>query len=154
MIDIKIIKASSSLFDAVKYIRISVFVEEQGINALDEFDKFDQVDSNCEYVLLFDNNEPVATSRICRYDNCFKIGRIAVLKPFRGKHYGAIVVKQAIDAAFENGAKSVFVDAQNYAVPFYEKIGFKVCGEQIYDRGLPHIPMVIAKGEYNAKEKE
>ena len=40
MIDIKIIKASSSLFDAVKYIRISVFVEEQGINALDEFDKF------------------------------------------------------------------------------------------------------------------
>lgn len=154
MVDIKIIKASSSMFNAVKNIRISVFVEEQGINALDEFDEFDQADSNSDYVLLIDNNEPVATSRICRYDNEFKIGRIAVIKSYRGNHYGAIVVKKAIESAIENGAESVLVDAQNYAVPFYEKIGFNVCGEQIYDRGLPHIPMVITKGEYNAKEKE
>ena len=56
-------------------------------------------------------------------------------------NYGADIVKAVTDRAFDMCADKVLVDAQNYAVPFYEKLGFKVIGAEITDRGLPHIPM-------------
>lgn len=144
--------SSAAEFEIVKAIRTCVFTNEQGADADDEFDSYD---STSLFALLYDDkNEPVGTARIAQTSSGIKIGRIAILKECRGKGYGADIVKAVTQKAFDMGADKVLVDAQNYAVPFYEKLGFTVIGTEIMDRGLPHIPMCIDKGESYGEEKK
>lgn len=125
-------------FELVKEIRTTVFSNEQGAIASEEFDEYDAIST---FALLYEDDKCVATARLVKADFGFKIGRIAVLKSSRGKGYGAIIVNAVTEMAFDMGADEVLVDAQNYAVPFYERLGFIVTGQEIIDRGLPHIPM-------------
>ncbi|MCC8073699.1 MAG: GNAT family N-acetyltransferase [Clostridiales bacterium] len=134
-------------FEIVKKIRTDVFTLEQGADKDAEFDEFDNENSNVCYALLYNGGEPVATARLVSDDTYFKIGRIAVLKSYRGRGFGDKIVRAMLERAFSNGASQVLVDAQNYAVPFYEKIGFKIIGKEIIDRGLPHIPMALSKSD-------
>lgn len=142
---VRFVKSDSDEFETVKQIRTAVFTEEQGADAKTEFDSFD---SSSDFVLLYTRDEPVGTARLVMTDKGWKIGRIAILKAHRGKGLGNLIVRAVLDRAFERGADTVYVDAQNYAVPFYEKIGFRVIGAELYDRGLPHMPMVIEKENY------
>ncbi|MCH5321154.1 MAG: GNAT family N-acetyltransferase [Eubacterium sp.] len=151
MADIKFITAQDRDFKIVKAIRTAVFTNEQGADADKEFD---ELDNFSDFALLYDGENAVATARVVEISKGYKIGRIAVLKEYRGKGYGEDIVRSVTEKAFDNGADKVYVDAQNYAVPFYEKIGFKVIGEELFDRGLPHTPMSVTKEEYYGKEKE
>lgn len=145
MTEIKFITCNDKDYDIVKNIRTAVFTDEQGADGETEFDSYDLT---ADFALLYEDKKAVATARVAHLKNGFKIGRIAVTKERRGKGYGAEIVKAVCKKAFEEGADKVFVDAQNYAVPFYEKLGFKVIGDEIIDRGLPHIPMVLEGESY------
>ncbi|MGN1420953.1 MAG: GNAT family N-acetyltransferase [Eubacterium sp.] len=142
------ITSDSDDFQLVKNIRVSVFTAEQGADADTEFDSYDEKGKGTLYALLYDRENAAATSRLALTEKGFKIGRIAVLKQYRGKGYGDKIVRAVVEKAFEKGAQTVLVDAQNYAVPFYEKFGFKAIGSQIIDRGLPHMPMSLDKNNY------
>lgn len=151
MFKVKFITADSSDFDIVKSIRTTVFTNEQGADAKTEFDRFDEIGTPSVFAVLYEDETPAATARLVLNDKGYKIGRIAVLKEFRGKGYGDVIVRTMLLKAFDSGAKEVFVDAQNYAVPFYEKIGFCVIGEEITDRGLPHMPMMVTPDKITSK---
>ena len=97
-------------------------------------------------------NSAVATARISEIPKGLKIGRIAVLKDYRGKRYGAQIVNAVVAKSIEAGADRVYVDAQNHAVNFYEKLGFRICGTELIDRGIAHTPMCIDKGDFNVEE--
>ncbi|MDD6728770.1 MAG: GNAT family N-acetyltransferase [Eubacteriales bacterium] len=148
MMNIKYISSGDEDFSLVKSIRTEVFTMEQGADAKGEFDKYDLPESDSLYALLFEDNEALATARLALTDKGYKIGRIAVKKSQRGKGLGEKIVRAVCDKAFEKGADTVLVDAQNYAVPFYEKFGFEVIGDEIFDRGLPHMPMSLDKNNY------
>lgn len=137
-------------YDLVKKIRTEVFTNEQGADAQGEFDCYD---NSAEYALLFDDNTAIATARLVKAESGCKIGRIAVLKQYRGQGLGDEIVRAVVQRAFNSGTQRVFVDAQNYAVGFYEKIGFKIIGDEITDRGLPHIPMCLERSEYAEREE-
>lgn len=137
-------------FELVKKIRTEVFTNEQKADAKGEFDFYD---NSAEFALLYDDNTAIATARLVKTELGFKIGRIAVLKQYRGQNLGDKIVRAVVERAFSLGAQQVFVDAQNYAVGFYERIGFEVIGDEITDRGLPHIPMCLDRSAY-AKKKE
>lgn len=145
MDNIKFIKKTNSEFSLVQMIRTTVFTNEQGANANEEFDSYDDI---ADFALLFDDNKAVATARAVKTEDGFKIGRIAVLKEYRGKGYGDLIVRAVIEKAFNYGFDFVLVDSQNHAVPFYEKIGFKEIGQQIIDRGIAHIPMRMERTDY------
>lgn len=134
-----------SRFQYVKDIRINVFSREQGVNLSEEFDS---LDSSAKFALLYLDGKPAATARIAATDKGVKIGRIAVLKKYRGTGLGRAVVSAVTNKAFDDGASRVLVDSQNYAVGFYQKLGFSVIGEEVTDRGLPHIPMAVTKDDF------
>lgn len=138
-------------YSEVKKIRTEVFTNEQGADASGEFDLYDET---ALFALLYENGKAVAAARIAYIQNNVKIGRIAVLKSCRGRGYGAVIVKAVMQRAFDDGARRVFVDAQNYAVPFYEKLGFSVIADEITDRGLAHMPMCADKEEFYDNKKE
>lgn len=105
-------------------------------------------DKDAIFVLAYETNEqgeenPVATGRLIFLENWFKIGRIAVKKECRGKHYGDFVVRMLLEKAFSMGAKEVFVGAQAHAISFYERIGFVKQEEEYYEDGVYHLTMKI-----------
>lgn len=147
MFNVYLITPDDGRFYIVKSIREEVFVNEQGVSIDEEFDSFDEYGAPCVFALLYEDEEAVGTARLVVSELGYKIGRIAVLKSVRGKRYGELLVKTLLNKAFSMGAKEVNVDSQINAVPFYEKIGFVLCGEQITERGILHIPMKITQSD-------
>jgi len=128
-----------------KALRTEVFVEEQGFSAEAEFDKWDAV---ALHALIFEDGVPAATGRLYDENGVFHAGRFAVKKELRGRGLGDLVVRFIVNKAFELGAKEVHVGAQEYAVPFYEKIGFCVCGDKYMEEHVPHLPMKILRERF------
>lgn len=127
-------------FRDVMKIRYSVFTEEQGIPVKEDFDFYD-INGKAEYCIALDK-KPVATGRIVKTENGYKIGRIATLKEERGKGAGAYLVNALCERVRETGAEFVDVEAQLHAIPFYEKLGFKIISDEIIiDRNIEHKAM-------------
>ena len=52
--------------------------------------------------------------------------------------------KAAIDTAREKfSAESISLEAQVYAMPLYEKLGFRPTSEEFLEDGIPHIKMTL-----------
>ena len=105
--------------DSFRNLRIDIFVKEQGVPEENEFDDYDL---QVPHLVIFSDNEPVATGRVIPYgENTVKIGRIAVKKSMRGTGLGEKIVLELLKKSKEDGAKTVRVGAQTHAVGFYEK---------------------------------
>lgn len=131
------VKVFSSLPQSAREIREKVFVEEQGFSV-----EFDDKDDIAAHLVLFDGGVPTATCRIFkdRRDG-YVLGRLAVMKEYRGKKLGTVLIDGAERYVRENGGKAIVVHAQQRAAGFYKKAGFTEFGEIEYDEGCPHIRM-------------
>ncbi len=149
-------KYNADNFRLVREVRDCVFINEQGISAEEESDSYD-FSADTDFLVLLEDERPVATMRIAYMPEHIKIGRIAVMKECRGKHYGAVIVSSAVKRIFESGENVVYLESQKHAVGFYEKLGFTVCGDELIDRGIVHLPMIVTpesfKGDKYVKEK-
>ncbi len=134
---IKWLTSTDDLSEARK-IREEVFIKEQNV----PFElEFDGSDSYAISVLVYDEKRAVATGRIVLIDDNYTLGRICVLKEYRKKNYGAVVVNELCDKAKSIGASTVHIHAQTHVLPFYEKLGFVSYGNEYKEAGIKHISM-------------
>jgi len=63
-----------------------------------------------------------------RLESCGKIGRVAVLREWRGAGIGAGIVRHLVNQATELGVESVYLHAQTAAAGFYRRLGFRAKG--------------------------
>ena len=131
-----ITKIFSSLPQAAKEIRKKVFVDEQGFTS-----EFDDKDEIAVHLVTFDEATPVATCRIFKDGDAFIIGRIAVIKEYRGKKLGSVLLEEAERYVKEHGGKRMVLHAQTRVTEFYKKAGFTPFGEVGYEEFCPHIYM-------------
>ena len=133
---------TASVFDTLpeeaQHIRRCVFMDEQGFK-----DEFDDIDKKAYHIVLFSDSEPAATCRVFYDENAdsFVLGRLAVMKNFRGQALGAKAVAEAEKLAVSKGGKSIVLHAQCRVSEFYEKQGYTRFGEIDYDEGCEHIWM-------------
>jgi predicted GNAT family N-acyltransferase len=66
------------------------------------------------------------------------VGRMAVLPQARGTGVGSALLAALLQAARARGDREVALSAQTHAIPFYERFGFVVEGEEYDDAGIPH----------------
>lgn len=122
-------------------VRTAVFVVEQEC----PYQEVDGTDYDSLHVWLEKDDNIVAYLRVFEKDkekNMVQIGR--VLSARRGEGLGAKILEHGIEAAkLELNAESIFIEAQTYALAFYEKFGFKACGEEFLEDGIPHTPMML-----------
>jgi predicted GNAT family N-acyltransferase len=121
-------------------VRRMVFVEEQGIDPQIENDL--PLGSHPFMVVGFENRKPVATGRVI-IDGVrkAKIGRMAVLKEYRGRGFGRQILERLENTAFRAGHLSIELSAQLDAVGFYDRLGYKAIGEVYQEAGIPHVRM-------------
>ena len=128
-----------SLPHAAKIVRQAVFVNEQGFQ-----NEFDQIDDIAAHIVIYNENDtPIATCRIFWDEtmNMYILGRLAVVKEYRRKNIGSIMVKEAEKYVKNMGKKSIALHAQCQAAGFYQKLGFIEFGNIENDEGCPHIWM-------------
>ncbi|WP_374667376.1 GNAT family N-acetyltransferase [Acinetobacter sp.] len=118
-----------------KLIREQVFIQEQQIAPEDEWDAEDAVSL---HFMVYDQAQPVATARLL---NSNSIGRVAVLKAYRGQGIGKLLMEAVISQARTERREFLKLSSQVHAVPFYAGLGFAVHGEEYLDCGIPHIDM-------------
>ena len=122
-------------------VREEVFVVEQHVPPEDERDELDPV---CVHALVRDRaGVPIATGRLVppRDEEPARIGRMAVLRDWRGKGVGEALLHLLVDRARTLGYRSLEMHAQSHAVRFYERYGFAVYGEEFFECDIAHINM-------------
>jgi predicted GNAT family N-acyltransferase len=122
-------------------IRTLVFEVEQGVDIAIEVDVNEDT---CRHILGLDDARPFAAARWRHYGpGVAKIERVAVLKPWRGRDLGTALV-QAVIADIKDadaGCNTLRLEAQDYTIPFYAKMGFIVVSEGFLDANIPHHAM-------------
>lgn len=119
-------------------IRTEVFMREQGVSAELEWDGLDEAATHL--LLRNAHNEAIGCARILHDAH---IGRMAILKAWRNKGYGAAMLNAAIEFCCEHHAKTITLSAQVNAIGFYERAGFSVCSEVYLDANIPHQDMQL-----------
>ena len=133
------IKASDVDFVLAQQIRTAVFVQEQGVNVLDEYDAFEEVS---QHYLVTVDSKAVATTRWRFTPNGIKLERFAVLPTYRGEGIGKYLVEQVIEE-IQKHAKPIYLHAQIQVVEFYQKLGFEKQGALFEEAGIQHFKMLL-----------
>ncbi|MBQ6451764.1 MAG: GNAT family N-acetyltransferase [Solobacterium sp.] len=125
------------LYEILRF-RSEVFVVEQNC----VYQDVDGVDIQSRHLFMVDDD-----GVICAYLRWFagseegiaQIGR--VLSRYRRRGIGSILLEHASDEIGEYGYHGIRVEAQTYAVPFYERAGFAVTSDEFDEDGIPHVEM-------------
>jgi predicted GNAT family N-acyltransferase len=123
-------------------IRVRVFVREQGVP---EEIELDEDDRKAIHLLATVSGKPAGTARIVMKQRTAKIGRMAVLKTYRGRGAGKALLRKAIDVARARRPKVIYLNAQVPVVGFYERMGFRSVGRVFMEAGIPHRKMVLGR---------
>jgi predicted GNAT family N-acyltransferase len=117
-------------------VREAVFVVEQGVPVEIELDEWDP---RCEHALArAPGGAVVATGRLLPDGH---IGRMAVLRAWRGRGVGGELLAALIERARIRGMPRVLLNAQTHAAPFYARYGFAPSGDEFIEAGIPHVAM-------------
>ncbi len=129
--------SDTAKFKHANYIRTQVFVYEQNVDEVLEFDKYESVS---KHYLLYVNNKPVATARWRQTTEGIKLERFAVLKQFRQKGYAKLILQQILKDVLPL-QKKITLNSQIQAEAFYRKQGFKPTGNKFIEAGIEHVKM-------------
>ena len=128
------------LNDDIIKIRTSVFINEQGFK-----DEFDETDKICTHIVLYNGNKGIATCRYFKEGENYHIGRVAIIKEYRGQGLGNKIMQIAENEIRSkcNESKCVMeVSAQVRVSEFYKKLGYKQVGDIYFDEYCEHIRMI------------
>ena len=122
-----------------KFIRKQVFIIEQNIPEEEEWDDQDMIS---DHFVVYDQDQPIATARLLQNNS---VGRVAVLKAYRGQGIGRMIMLEIIRQAHQQDRKFLHLSSQVHAISFYEKLGFSIQGDAYDECGIPHIKMIETK---------
>ena len=120
-------------------IRRRVFIEEQNVPEEIELDADDE---QAFHALAILDDVAIGCGRMLEHrDGEVKIGRMAVLREFRGTGVGAHILRFLIDRARARGLRRAILHAQLTAEGFYLKEGFNPVGGVFDEAGIAHRKM-------------
>ena len=129
---------TTELYEILK-ARAEIFIMEQNILYQD----MDDADYKSLHCFITEDNKVIAYLRAFYNDDNFdtvKIGRVLTLK--HGNGTGRELMRKSIEAIKEKmKCKKITLDAQKYAVGFYEKFGFHVASDDFLEEGIVHVVM-------------
>lgn len=120
----------------LRAVRSEVFVVEQ---AVPEDEEWDEHDARSHHVIARDlGGRPIATGRLTPMRT---IGRMAVVRDWRGRGVGEAVLRSLLERARELRYPDIELHAQVHAIPFYARAGFVEYGDEYDECGIRHRTM-------------
>lgn len=122
--------------ESLRTIRQAVFIDEQRIEPKLEWDADDAA---AVHFLLIHNNAAVGTARLLADGH---IGRVAILREYRGLGLGEVLMREVMAQAQTLGHERFLLSAQTYALDFYRRLGYREEGNEYLEAGIPHRAMI------------
>lgn len=129
---------NTELYEILKS-RSEIFVKEQNITYVDA----DDIDYESIHIFKMDKKRVIAYLRAFYKDkDTVKIGRVLTLEHGKGlgRELMLFAIKQIPNFLQCN---KLFLQAQKYAIPFYQKFGLKVVSDEYMEEGIPHHDMEL-----------
>lgn len=121
------------------FVRRKVFVEEQGVPLSLELD---ELDKTADHFIVYSEENPIGAGRIREMEESIgKVERVCVLADYRGKKLGNLIMQELEKHARSKNFNKVVLNAQVYAIPFYEKLGYTITSPEFMDADIPHRTM-------------
>lgn len=121
---------------ALRTVRESVFVQEQGVPPELELDEHD---ASAVHALAEDTEgRPIGAGRLLTDGH---IGRLAVLPDWRGRRVGRTLLDALVAEAEHRGQAEAILNAQAHALEFYQHAGFKITSKAFVEAGILHREM-------------
>ena len=120
-------------------IRREVFVVEQHVPEAEEWDGLDA--SSRHVIALAAGNAAIGTGRLLPDG---RVGRMAVIKDWRGCGVGSALLRELISMARSDGLSEIRLHAQTHALAFYRKHGCVPVGGEFMEAGIPHYEMRLS----------
>ncbi|WP_318615930.1 GNAT family N-acetyltransferase [Sporosarcina sp. YIM B06819] len=138
MVTVRIVTSDLEREDAFS-VRRKVFVEEQGVPLNLELDDFDKT---ATHFVVYSMTSPIGAGRLREISpGIGKVERVCVLEECRGQHLGNLIMHALEEHAKETGMNKIILNAQAYAIPFYEKLGYIITSPEFMDADIPHRAM-------------
>jgi predicted GNAT family N-acyltransferase len=126
--------------ESLTMIRQKVFIEEQKVTSQLEWDGMDE---GAIHFLAFKNEKAIGCARAFVIENYMQLGRMAVLKAYRGEDVGTALIEKAITTAKLNQLSAIYISAQCQAIDFYKKFGFEITSDIYLDAEILHRDMKL-----------
>ena len=123
--------------DELIQLRTRVFVEEQKVPSSLEMDGRDAESAHVKALI---DDVIIGTGRLL--PNGF-IGRMCVLREYRNRGIGTMILKYLVQQAVERGHQKVSLNSQSYVIPFYQNFGFTTDSEEFIEAGILHCRMIL-----------
>jgi len=136
---IEIVKWIDSL-SQLKNIREKVFIQEQKVTPQLEWDGMDE---KAIHFLVFNDKAAIGCARAIVIKDHMQLGRMAILKEYRGQGIGGALIEKAMTIAKLNQLSAIYISAQCHAIDFYKKFGFEVKSDIYLDAEIPHRDMTL-----------
>ena len=102
----------------LKNIREKVFIQEQKVTPQLEWDGMDE---KAIHFLVFNDKAAIGCARAIVIKDHMQLGRMAVLKEYRGQGIGSALLEKAMTIAKLNQLSVIYISAQCHAIDFYKK---------------------------------
>ena len=120
--------------------RVNVFVVEQTC----PYPELDGIDYDSLHVYYESEGKVLAYLRaFYKEPGVVQMGRVLTVE--RGTGLGGRLLSEGIREIKEKfEAQKIYIEAQTYAIGFYEREGFKLCSDEFLEDGIPHVKMELA----------
>ena len=93
-------------------------------------------------IAAFEEDKILGCCLLTKVDNhCVRLRQMAVQNNLQGKGIGATMMNYAENVARDAGYNKVIMHARKTVVPFFEKLGYKVTGNEFEEITIPHYIM-------------
>lgn len=138
-VDFRLIDVAEPVYEEMVALRLHVLLEPIGISR-----SYINPQKEAEDLLIgaFENEKLVGCCILTSADEqTVQLRQMAVVASHQGKGLGAAIVAFAEIVAREKGYRVLMMHARNGVLSFYQKCGYRVCGEQFFEVGVGHHKM-------------
>jgi N-acetylglutamate synthase-like GNAT family acetyltransferase len=90
----------------------------------------------------FEEDKMLGCCLFTKVDNqCVRLRQMAVQNNLQGKGIGATMMNYAENVARDAGYNKIIMHARKTIIPFFEKLGYKVTGNEFEEITIPHYIM-------------
>ncbi len=128
--------STRELYEILK-ARMEIFVVEQNC----VYQDLDDHDYDSLHVFYEKDGKVAAYLRaFFKEEAIVQMGRVLTIQ--HGTGLGGKILKEGIKQILEKmDPKQIYIEAQCYAIGFYEREGFEVCSDEFLEDGIPHVQM-------------
>ncbi|XZF13219.1 GNAT family N-acetyltransferase [Chitinophagaceae bacterium MMS25-I14] len=129
----------TAAYEQVWQLREEILRRPLGLSLKDE----DPAEEANDITLAAEVNDHITGCVMLRHKDqkTVKLRQMAVAAEVQGHGVGKALVVSAEEWARTNGYSAIVLHARKTAVPFYEKLGYAVSGDEFTEVGIPHVLM-------------